>query len=134
MAPETLRRLWHRVAPDRFRGAAGEALACRHLESSDYAILARNYRCRFGEIDIIARHGPTTVFVEVKERRATSHGEGHESVVLPKRRRIVRAAMLYAAQHGLGDTALRFDVVSVVWKDGRPVVRHDQGAFDADGR
>ena len=61
------------------------------------AILARNFRCRSGEVDVVAREGDVTVFVEVKERRGRSHGEGHESVTFGKRRRIVRAARLYAA-------------------------------------
>ena len=115
-------------------GEQGEALACRHLEAREYVVVQRNYRCRVGEIDIVARQGQTTVFVEVKGRAGSSHGEGHESVVIRKRSRIVRAAMLYAVQHGLGDSPVRFDVISIQWKDGRPVIRHDEGAFDADGR
>ena len=118
----------------RVSGELAESVACRHLEAQDYVIVERNYRCRVGEIDIVARQGQTTVFVEVKGRGGVSHGEGHESVVAHKRSRIVRAAMIYAAQRGLGEAAVRFDVVSIEWKDGRPVLRHDEGAFDADGR
>lgn len=110
-------------------GRAGEELACRHLQRAGFALLARNYRCRSGEVDIVARDGDTTVFVEVKERRGASHGEGHEAVTFGKRRRIVRAARLYAAAHGLTESPLRFDVVSIRWEDGRPSVRHDRGAF-----
>jgi len=120
--------------PRRVSGEVGETVACRHLEAGGYFIVKRNFRCRVGEIDIVARQGETTVFVEVKERTGTSHGEGHESVVARKRYRIVQAAQLYAAQHGLGESAVRFDVVSIEWKGGRAVVRHDEGAFDADGR
>jgi putative endonuclease len=114
-------------------GASGEEQACRHLRARGYVILDRNYRCRSGEIDIVARHGATTVFVEVKERRGASHGEAIESVSAGKRRRIVRAASLYAATRGLSEQPLRFDVVAIDWTDGRPVVRHEPGAFDADG-
>jgi len=115
-------------------GAAGEDLACRHLEGQGFLILARNFRCRSGEIDVVARDGETTVFVEVKDRAGRSHGEGHESVTMGKRRRVVRAARLYAASHGLSERPIRFDVVSIERDGGGDRIRHDRGAFDADGR
>jgi putative endonuclease len=114
-------------------GAAGEAAACRYLEAHGFAVLARNFRCRSGEVDVVARQGDTTVFVEVKERRGDTHGQGHEAVTFGKRRRIVRAARLYAAARGLSETPLRFDVVSIDWEDGQPRIRHDPGAFDGGG-
>ena len=98
-----------------------------------YVVLARNYRCRAGEVDVVARQEATTVFVEVKERLGASHGQGLESVTFRKRRRIALAARQYAARTGLLDTPLRFDVISIDWQDGRPQIRHDEGAFDADG-
>ena len=116
-------------------GAAGESLACRHLESRGLVILARNFRCRSGEVDLVARDGETTVFVEVKERAGSTHGEACDAVTFGKRRRIVRAARIYAAARGLYESPLRFDVVSIDWTDdGRPRIRHDAAAFDADGR
>ena len=133
MAAEALRTLVSRLRGPH-RGAPGEALACRHLEGQGFVILARNYRCRSGEVDVVARHGDTTVFVEVKDRHGASHGTGCDSVTFGKRRRIVRAARLYASSHRLDETPLRFDVVSIDWTEaGRPVIRHDQGAFDVDG-
>ena len=133
MAPQALRALVSRLRGPR-SGVPGESLACRHLEGIGFVILARNYRCRSGEVDVIARHGPVTVFVEVKERHGASHGAGCDSVTFGKRRRIVRAARLYAASHRLDDTPLRFDVVSIDWTvAGRPTIRHDQGAFDVEG-
>jgi putative endonuclease len=114
-------------------GASGEELACRHLESKGFAILDRNYRCRSGEVDIVAREADATVFVEVKERASRSHGEGLEAVTFGKRRRIIRAARLYAASRGLSERSLRFDVISIDWSEGLPRIRHDRGAFDADG-
>jgi putative endonuclease len=117
-------------------GRAGESLACRHLQAKGFAIVDRNYRCRSGEIDIVARDGGVTVFVEVKERHGQSHGEGFEAVTFGKRRRLIRAARLYAAVHGLSETPIRFDVVSIDWAPGErvtPVIRHDEGAFDSDG-
>lgn len=106
-------------------GAAGESLACRYLQSLGFAVMARNFRCRSGEVDVVARQGDTTVFVEVKERHGGSHGQGHEAVTFGKRCRIVRAARLYAAARGLSETPLRFDVVSIDWVDGQPRIRHE---------
>jgi putative endonuclease len=135
VAARPLRSLLGRV---RGRGAVenpGEALACRHLERSGFVILARNYRCRSGEVDVVARDGADTVFVEVKERHGASHGEGHEAVTFAKRRRIVRAARLYAASRGLSESPIRFDVISIDWGSGaEPRIRHDRGAFDSEGR
>jgi putative endonuclease len=123
---------WFLGAPAR-PGEAGETAACRYLESQGFAVVARNFRCRSGEVDVVARQGDTTVFVEVKERHSDSHGQGHEAVTFGKRRRIVRAARLYAAARGLSETPLRFDVVSIDWVDGQPRIRHEPGAFDAGG-
>jgi putative endonuclease len=115
-------------------GANGETLACRYLEERGFAVLCRNYRCRSGEIDIVARDSSdTTVFVEVKDRRVVSHGQGFEAVTFGKRRRVVRAARLYAASHGLSESRLRFDVVSISWRGEVPEIRHDQNAFDSEG-
>jgi putative endonuclease len=133
VAAEALKALVSRLRGPH-SGVPGESLACRHLEGKGFVILARNYRCRSGEVDVIARDGDATVFVEVKARRGASHGAGCDSVTFGKRRRIVRAARLYAASHRLDESPLRFDVVSIDWTDaGRPVIRHDAGAFDVDG-
>ncbi len=133
MAAEALKGLLGRLR-DRVRtGAAGEDLACAHLRALGYQIIERNYRCRSGEVDIVARHGEATVFVEVKERRGDSHGGGVEAVTFGKRRRVIRAARIYAASKGLFERPVRFDVVSIDWTEGRPRLRHDVGAFDADG-
>lgn len=136
MAAKALNDLLQRLrAAEPRPGQTGETLACRHLESLGLSVLARNFRCRSGEVDVVARDGDTTVFVEVKERAGVSHGEACESVTPGKRRRIVRAARIYAASRGLSESPLRFDVVSIDWADdGRPRIRHDAAAFDADGR
>jgi putative endonuclease len=115
------------------RGRPGEDLACRHLAQNGFTVLHRNYRCRSGEVDVVAREGETTVFVEVKERHGSSHGQGFESVTFGKRRRFIRAARLFAAAHGLEESPLRFDVISIDWDEQGPRVRHDRGAFDLGG-
>ncbi len=111
------------------RGDAGEDLACAHLRARGMKVLARNYRCRSGEIDVVADDGGTLVFVEVKERRGDAHGSAVEAVTAEKRRRVVRAARVYAATHGLSQSPIRFDVLAIDWSAEGPRVRHDAGAF-----
>ena len=115
-------------------GKAGEDYACRELERLGYAILARRFRTRFGEIDIVCRDRGTLVFVEVKARRSTRFGAPAEAVTWHKRRRLVRMAAEYVLQHGIGDATCRFDVVSVLF-DGtlRPRLHIVRGAFDVRG-
>jgi putative endonuclease len=112
-------------------GKTGEDLACRELERRGYAILERRWRLRGGEIDIIARHGDTVVFVEVKARDGSTFGEGSEAVTVRKQRRIVQLAVWYLARHRLVDVPCRFDVVSIAIDRVPPVVEVYQNAFDA---
>lgn len=112
-------------------GKTGEDLACRELERRGYAILARRYRQRRGEIDIVARDGPTLVFVEVKTRDGRSFGEAAEAVTALKRQRIAELASNYVMRHHLTHCPCRFDVVSIHVEAGVPVVEVFQNAFDA---
>jgi putative endonuclease len=107
-------------------------MACAHLSAAGLRILARNYRCRAGEVDVVAEDRGTVVFVEVKERGGDSHGQAVEAVTAAKRRRVVRAARMYAARHGLSESPTRFDVVSIDWGPQGPLVRHFAGAFGED--
>ena len=112
-------------------GKAGEELASRELERRGYAILARRYRCRSGEVDIVARDGPTLVFVEVKARGSSAYGSASEAVTSLKRRRIVQVALDYIARHRLDGCPCRFDVVSIgPGPPGLPI-EIVQNAFDA---
>ena len=112
-------------------GKIGEDLACHELERRGYAILARRYRRRSGEVDIVARDGPTIVFVEVKARGGRAFGEAAESVTAIKRRRIVQLALDYLVHHRLTDRPCRFDVVSIHREGDRVSVEVYQNAFDA---
>jgi putative endonuclease len=94
-------------------GKQGEDLACRELERRGYAVLARRYRSRFGEIDIVCRSNRTIVFVEVRARRTTRYGRAAESVVPRKRRRIAAIALDYLAWTGQVGAPCRFDVVAI---------------------
>ena len=112
-------------------GKTGEDLACAELERRGYAIVARRYRCRGGELDIIARERATLVFVEVKAREGREFGAAAEAVTPVKQRRMAHLAMDYVMRHHLGDCPCRFDVVSIHF-DTRPAGdRGVQNAFDA---
>jgi len=112
-------------------GKHGEDLACRELERRGYAIVARRYRRRGGEIYIIARDGETIVFVEVKTREDLAFGGGADAITGFKRRRLVQIAEDYLARHHRGECRCRFDVVSIDLTSGTPVFELYQNAFDA---
>ena len=99
-------------------GLEGETRACLALEARGYRILQRRYRTRFGELDIVARHDLTVVFVEVKTRRGRSYGDPAASVTTEKQRRLVAMATDYLARHGLTRSPVRFDVVAVTMLPG----------------
>lgn len=94
-------------------GRWGEQLAEQKLTASGYAILARNYRCRAGEIDLIARAGETLVFVEVRTRRGEAFGLPEASLTRPKRQHLIAAAESYLQANQLTEAAWRIDVVAV---------------------
>ena len=110
-------------------GQIGEDLACRELERRGYAILARRYRARGGELDVVARDGATIVFVEVKARQGRAFGHAAESVGFVKRRRIAQLAQAFILRHGLTGHPCRFDVVAIHLEDGRPQIEVFQNAF-----
>src|SRR5262245_51582059 len=112
-------------------GKIGEDLACEELQRRGYAILARRFRRRGGELDIVARDGRTIVFVEVKTREGCEFGAGAESVTLIKRRRMASVALDYMARHQLVECPCRFDVVSIDVDGQEPRVELYQNAFDA---
>ena len=94
----------------RSAGGDAEARAAAFLVAKGLRIIERNYRCRFGEIDLIARNGATVVFVEVRARTSQVYGGAAESITPAKRRRLLAAARHYLARQGT-HCACRFDVV-----------------------
>ncbi len=114
-------------------GKIGEELASAELERRGYAILARRYRARGGEIDIIARDGPTMVFVEVKAREGRDFGDAAEAVTPRKRRKLLYVALEYLARERIPDCPCRFDVVAIHVGAGEPVIELYQNAFDVEG-
>jgi putative endonuclease len=110
-------------------GKSGEDLACDELTRRGYEILARRYRRRGGELDIIARDGPTLVFVEVKTRDGRAFGGGAEAVTGLKQRRMAQVALEYLARNRLTGCPCRFDVVSIHLEAGGPEIEVFQNAF-----
>lgn len=116
----------------RTMGAWGERCAARYLWWHGYRILDRNYRCRSGEIDLIACRQGFLVFVEVKLRKDDSHGAAREFVDYQKKKRLLLTAKYYLSHH---ETKLqpRFDVVEIYAPRGRatwlPKIVHWEDAF-----
>ncbi len=94
-------------------GEKGEDLAAAFLEKKGYNILFRNYKCSFGEIDIIAKHKKTLSFVEVKTRSTKKYGLPQEAVTSVKQAKISRVALEFVQRYKMENRAARFDVVSV---------------------
>jgi putative endonuclease len=111
-------------------GQQGEGLAVDYLRRQGYGIVQQNYRCRSGEIDIIAWDGTTLVFVEVKTKSQPAFGAPQAMVNRGKQKKMVQVAMLYVQQQALYNTPLRFDVVAITLRPGRdPEVTHLPAAF-----
>lgn len=108
----------------------GENLAARFLERLGYAIVARNQRTRWGEVDLVARDGVTWVFVEVKTRRSERFGYGAEAVTFRKQRHLIRMAQILLTRYQAWEAPARFDVVEVTLHPGEdPTIRHLANAF-----
>ena len=106
-------------------GSAWEEAAVRWLQRAGVRILARNYRCSQGEIDVIGYHRDCLVFFEVKYRKNEEYGSPEEAVGAAKQQKICRCAAVYLYSHGGMEQAIRFDVVAVCGER----VRWYQNAF-----
>jgi putative endonuclease len=111
-------------------GKTGEDLAAVELERRGYAILARRYRTRYGEIDLVARDGDTLVFVEVKARASTDFGAAVDAVTPRKQRRLAAMAADFLAREVRADVACRFDVVAIDEAETMPRVVVFVDAFE----
>jgi putative endonuclease len=111
-------------------GARGESLAVRYLESQGLVVLSRNWRCREGELDLVATDGRRLVVVEVKTRTSTSHGPPADAVDHRKAARIRRLARRWRVAHGITWCDERFDIVAILWPPNKtPRITHYRGAF-----
>lgn len=120
------------MARNNLTGAWGEALAAEYLRKKKFQLLACGYRCRFGEIDLIAKNRKFLVFVEVKLRKSDQFAMAREFVDLKKQQRIRTTAEMYLSQY---PTTLqpRFDVIEIYAPEGvetkNPVIHHLEDAF-----
>ena len=116
------------------KGAVGELLSARFLREKGYEVLTSNFRCRLGEVDIIAQKAPYIVFVEVKTRREDALFAPREAVTAAKRSRLIKTAGVYLSRFPTG-LQPRFDVVEVVTDpadDTRVLeINHIMGAYEA---
>ena len=110
-------------------GTLGETLAANYLSQQGFQILERNYRCRLGEVDLIAKEGDILVIVEVKTRQSLQYGLPCESITETKIQHIRRTALQYAQSRGLLECDFRFDVVEVLRTRHTSYVHHIRNAF-----
>ncbi len=101
------------VAPRRRLGNWGEGVAAVQLEAKGYTIVARNWRCAVGEIDLVARDGETLVFVEVKTRRGRAYGAPEEALTPRKAQKLLQLGAQYVYEQSLGDINWRIDLVAI---------------------
>ncbi len=93
-------------------GKDGEEKACNYLKSKKYKILEKNYRCLYGEIDIIAKYNNTLVIIEVKYRKSAKFGKGYEAVNYTKQQKIIKTLQYYINEKNV-KMPVRCDVISI---------------------
>jgi putative endonuclease len=121
------------VAGNKGTGILGEEVAANFLIARGYRILERNFRCKGGEVDIIARdpEDKSLVFIEVKTRRGLSYGVPQLAVTPFKQRQISKATLTWLSKNRLHDSNARFDVIAILLHtDGAPQIEHIKNAFD----
>ena len=111
------------------KGSAGEFTAYRYLRQQGYKIVARNYRKRLGEVDLIGWDGDTLAFIEVKSRTNHARGRPEEAVHRGKQRQICRVAREYRSRNRLHEVNYRFDIVTIEGNAGQEQVELLKGAF-----
>ena len=109
-------------------GKLGEEIAVNYLIGKGYEILERNWHNVHKEVDIIAKDGGELVIVEVKTRQTNAYGEPDIAVTRQKQRMLIAAANAYLFRNGL-DLETRFDIISIVFNNGEPVIDHIEDAF-----
>ena len=120
----------------RAAGALYEDIALAHLQRAGLELIARNFTCRLGELDLVMQCGVTLVFVEVRYRRASharlNYGDGIDSISAAKRAKLVRAAAVFLSLHPrFADRACRFDVIAISGEPSTPTLDWRSDAFQA---
>jgi putative endonuclease len=111
-------------------GKRGEDIAAAYLKNRGYRIIERNYKCLFGEIDIVAKDGDTVVFVEVKSRKSEKFGDPQGAVGREKQKKISRISLKYLEEKHLYPCDARFDVVAIKMLPAGSIVELIQNAFE----
>jgi len=113
------------------KGKIGENVACKYLEENNYHIIDRNFRCKQGEIDIIAcdRTKNELVFFEIKLRSSLKYGMPSEAVLEEKQNRILKTAKYYEYKNKIKNTPIRFDVIEVFLLNSHFKINHIKDAF-----
>lgn len=113
-------------------GTRGEMLACDYLCKQGYQILEKNFRCKLGEIDIVAEKTGRLRFIEIKTRSGAGFGRPEEAVHPQKQKKLTKLAMWYLKEKRLSDTSISFDVLAVEWSpSAKPVFTLIEDAFEA---
>jgi putative endonuclease len=124
--------------PGSFRlslGERGEAVACGFLEEQGYKILEKNFKCKLGEIDVVARRRGRLAFIEIKTRTSAKFGTPQEAVDLRKQEKIFKVAQWYLKEKKLSKSPVAFDVVSILWQEGQaPKIHLLPDAFEKEGK
>ena len=118
-----------RTDPRKERGGAGEDAALAVYVRRGYRVVARNWTCRLGELDLVLVRGDTLVFCEVKARRGSAFGAGYEAVTWRKREKLRSLAEAFLQERGWRANAIRFDVASVALGPRGPQVELFEDAF-----
>ncbi len=113
-------------------GKKGEEIALRFLKKKGYRLIEKNYVCKMGEMDIIAKEKDTLVFIEVKTRTSTEFGPPQLAVNSRKQRQLSKVALNYLNEKRLKDVKARFDVVSVRYSQNEPELDLIKDAFELD--
>jgi putative endonuclease len=112
-------------------GNDGEQAATHYLTKQGYDVLATNWHCSRGELDIIARQDEVLVFIEVKTRRGNQPDAAFAGVSAAKCQRLIASAYIYLQQNGLDDVQWRIDIIAVALpRTGNPVIAHVEDALD----
>ena len=112
-------------------GKLGEALAANFLEQKGYIIIATNWHCRYGEVDIVACLNNVWAFVEVKTRQGDKTEDAFTVITSKKQQKIIKTVQSFCAEHNLDDIDWRIDAIAVVFPhNGQPIIEHVEDAFD----
>jgi len=117
-------------APTTEKGQRAERLAEAYLTRAGYRVLERNYRCRVGEIDLIAEENGVLCFIEVRSLQSLAHGHPFETIDAGKQARLIRAVRHYLSRRGGADREMRFDAVAVIYQPA-PQIELIRGAFES---